>query len=77
LVRLSNWYNGQTKPDQEMLKKIIEEAADHTAFGFLCVLDGVRSIENNPKGTLVLQYVSPEGEVSVLNSSELLHELYG
>jgi len=77
LVAQSNWYNAQSKRDQEMLREIIREAADHTAFGFLCVLDGVRAIENNPKGSLVLQYLSPEGEVTVLNARELLHELYG
>jgi hypothetical protein len=75
LLELSRWFNSLEPKDQDRVREVMNQSVDHAVFGFLCVLDGVRAIEAHPKGTLNLQYVSPEGEITILNS-ELLHELY-
>src|SRR5687768_10106031 len=57
LVELSGWYNKLDIKDQSMILKLVRESIEMTVFGFLCVLDGVRAIENTEvKGHLKLYY---------------------
>ncbi len=46
LVDRSEWYKSLSEKDQEMMRNILIEAVDESIFGFLCVLDDVRSISN-------------------------------
>lgn len=76
-VELSEWYNLLKERDKEMLKIALIEAIDSAIFGFFCVLDGVRAIENEDKGELELYYVK-DNEKILLNdiNNELLHDIY-
>ena len=40
---LSAWYNSLDESNKKMIHSVISRTARNTAFGFLCVLDGVRS----------------------------------
>ena len=63
-VELSNWYNNLTETDKEMVLKVVEKTIEMAVFGFLCVLDGVRAIENGrDKGKLNLYY--NKGDINV------------
>lgn len=77
-VRLSEWYKQLAGTDQQMLKDILREAAEAAIFGFFCILDGVRVIENTPeKGELNLHFVKGAERV-LLNdpNEEELHNLF-
>jgi hypothetical protein len=74
LVAQSEWFKSLKPSDREMVSKVIAEAVHESVFGFLCVLDGVRSI-------------SVAGETNNLNlsqngvqlndiSGDLLHDIY-
>ncbi|MBF7144345.1 MULTISPECIES: hypothetical protein [Pseudomonas] len=75
LVDISKYYNRQKQADKDMIDLIIKKSVEEAIFGFFCVLDGVRAIENGEKkGELALLY---KGE----NSAELtagadLHDIY-
>jgi hypothetical protein len=77
MVDRSKWYASLDDDQRSVLAAIILDAANRAVFGFLCVIDGVRSIENErEKGRLELRYVK-DGSV-LLNSPEgvMLHELW-
>jgi hypothetical protein len=77
LMERSAWYHSLQDNEKRILSSIIIGVADRAVFGFLCVLDGDRQIEDGPdKGRLELRYVK---DSSVwLNSPEddVLHELW-
>ncbi len=61
-----------------MLRAALREVAESAVFGFFCVLDGVRVIEESPeKGDLELYYVKGE-ERNLLNNPNggELHDLF-
>ena len=65
LVELSDWYKSLDIKDRSMILKLVRESIEMAVFGFLCVLDGVRAIENTEvKGQLKLYY--EKGNKSVL-----------
>jgi hypothetical protein len=77
-VRLSAWYTSLSDSERESVDAAMLEAAELAVFSFLCILDGVSAVENEPeKGKLRLQY-SKDGEVLWLNNpaDELLHDVY-
>jgi hypothetical protein len=75
--KLSTWYNALANEDKEMLLKAMEKAVDNAVFGFLCVLDGVRVIEDSkPRGTLRLTYIGRSEVALSPPEGPLLHELY-
>lgn len=75
IVALSNYYNNKSEEERMIINEIMSQAVDEAVFGFLCVLDGVRAIENGEsKGTLSLTY-KKDVEV-VLNKDEDLHDFY-
>jgi hypothetical protein len=80
LVQLSIWFNQLNEVEKEQVKNIIKMAVKHSIFGFLCVLDGVRSIRETNDGidpVLKLIYNDSENEI-VLNDPEqdFLHDIY-
>ena len=80
LVQLSVWFNQLNDVEKGQVKNIIKMAVNHSIFGFLCVLDGVRSIRETNDGidpVLKLIYDDSEKEI-VLNDPEqdFLHDIY-
>jgi hypothetical protein len=74
LVKQSAWFNSLSDSDKDMVKSIISDAVNESAFGFLCVLDGVRSIsESGSTNNLKLTHGN-----TLLNDpeKEYLHDLY-
>src|SRR5215813_8856608 len=52
------WYASLSESDRDRLASIMQEVVDQAVFGLLCVIDGVRAIEDGPtKGTFELTYV--------------------
>src|SRR5262249_20366148 len=77
LIDLSVWFNDLAIQDRQNVEKVIEMAVRAAVFGFLCVLDGARAIENGPmKGRLDLRYRGGSEDIS-LNDDEgdPLHDL--
>lgn len=76
-IEKSYWYNKLSKQDKLMVLKVIKEAVETSVFGFLCVLDGVRAIENTEeKGKLKLFYEREGNSVLLNNNNEdYLHDL--
>jgi len=78
LVQRSVWYNKLPEEDKRMVREVVAESVQSALFGFLCVLDGVRAIENDEdKGVLKL-YFEKKGQQVLLNhpEGEYLHDLY-
>ncbi|NAT16946.1 hypothetical protein CU666_20805 [Pseudomonas syringae pv. actinidifoliorum] len=75
LVEISEFYNCQSEDGKRNIEKIIKKSVEEAVFGFFCVLDGVRAIENSEnKGSLSLLY---EGDViAKLNADADLHDRY-
>lgn len=77
LMELGSFYNELSEEKKDILKKILQQTAEMTFFGVLCVLDGVRAIESGEdKGSLELWYRKGE-ETMILNDpdEEFLHDL--
>jgi hypothetical protein len=78
VLNLSNWFKALSVDDKKMVRNIIEHSANSAVFGFLCVLDGVRAIEDSEdKGKLLLYFEKKEVRV-LLNDfdKEFLHDIY-
>lgn len=77
LKELSEWYNNKNDDDKLKILEVIRLSVESSVFGFLCVLDGVRAIEETQdKGQLVL-YFEKNGQQELLNdpSRDFLHDL--
>jgi hypothetical protein len=77
-VALSKWFNGLAASDRAMVSAALQQAAESAVFGFLCILDGVRVIENGPnQGNLRLSYSRDEVEITLNDpADEFLHDEY-
>jgi hypothetical protein len=78
LLRLSGWYNRLDGHDKAMLKEALRHAAESAIFGFFCILDGVRAIENTPdKGDLELYFCKDDQRIRLNDPhQEELHNLF-
>lgn len=78
IVQLSKWYNALNASDRQAVNKIIQETIDTTVFGFLCVLDSVRTIEKSKdKGVFKLYYHKKDESVLLNDPDEdYLHDLW-
>lgn len=77
LITRSLWYNSLDSSQRRMVSAIVQDAANRAIFGFLCVVDGVRSIESaTDKGKIELRYV--KGSSTLLNppDGEMLHDIW-
>jgi hypothetical protein len=80
-VSLSIWYNQLNDSQKDFIHYIIKESIENSIFGFLCILDGVRSIEDadkkGEKGDLELYYVKGQQRILLNNSdNEFLHDIF-
>src|SRR5258708_39677529 len=76
LQEQSKWFNSLSESDKEILSSIILDVADRAVFGFLCVLDGVRAIEDgSDRGHLELRHVKTNSILLNSSEGEMLHEL--
>lgn len=76
LMAMSAFWHTASAEQKEMMTQIIRLAVDNAAFGFLCVLDGVRAIEDGEhKGELSLVW-RKDDETVVLNQDADLHDYY-
>lgn len=78
LVELSQWFTGLSAEDRAMVAKVAHDVADATVFGLLCVLDGVRTIDDGPdQGELRLTYVKASDETRLNDpDGESLHDIW-
>lgn len=77
-IKHSEFYRSLTDENKEILKNILFNTSEMTIFGLLCVLDGVRAIENGAeKGALELWYRKGD-YTELLNDpdNEFLHDLF-
>jgi hypothetical protein len=59
-----------------MVVECIRDAAHAAVFGFLCILDGARAIDNPPHVDLRLTAVDPQGTGTTLASGSEPFELH-
>ena len=72
------WMAGLDAESRAMVAKLVDEGVHAGIFGVLCVLDGVRAIEDpEDRGDLSLTYTDADGQ-TVLNSDdgEMLHDIF-
>ncbi|MFI5011703.1 MAG: hypothetical protein ACHQAY_05090 [Hyphomicrobiales bacterium] len=77
LLDRAEWYRSLEPRHRTRISEVIADAVDSAVFSFLCVIDGVRVVENGPvKGDFELRYV--KGGSTLLNApdDEMLHDLY-
>lgn len=77
LKLLSSWYNNLPVSDRQAVAEVARMAAHNSVFGFLCVLDGVRAV-NDPseKGEVRLTYVEgDESDLLAPSPADLLHDI--
>lgn len=77
LLELSVFYKSLSEDQKDLLHRIIDLSCEETLFGMLCVLDGVRAIENGEeKGKLTLLYEKGDSKTLLNNPQEdFLHDL--
>lgn len=77
-IEMSTWFNSLSGKDKEMVQRIISESVESAVFGFLCVLDGVRAIEDDENKGELLLFFQKDGERILLNdpAGGNLHELF-
>lgn len=78
LLEMSTWYNNLNQHDQNMLKKVVTKAIDESIFGFLCILDGVRSVKDELGEDYFDLTYTLDGITSHLTNDdeEYLHDIY-
>lgn len=76
LVSLSAWYRGLDPADQSNVAAALAIAADAALFGVLCVIDGVRTIEDQPIKSEFRLTATCNGSTSIISPGpEDLHDL--
>ncbi len=77
-MRLAEGYNNLPDGHQRMVDIIVNAAVEHSIFGFLCVLDGVRPIEGTEqRGRLELYHVTGSRRTLLNNpEQEYLHDIF-
>ena len=77
LREASEWFRSLDKDQQQLLISIVSGAVDSAVFGFLCVLDGVRQVEDGrAKGCFELRYIGVDSILLNAPDDAMLHDLY-
>lgn len=76
LIQISNYYNILNLEERKIIDMIVARVSYEASFGALCVLDGVRSIEEEgDKGDISLMY-SKDDNIVDLNKDKDLHDIF-
>lgn len=77
LLTLSEWFNKVSSEDRNMIMQLVKESVETSVFGFLCVIDGVRAIEDDDeKGKLNLYYEKGHKQILLNDPDDVyLHDL--
>ena len=76
LLRVSQWFHSLSAADREVLKLALMDVADSTLFGVLCVLDGVRVVEDSDEKSEFTLTATRIGERSQISPNDtFLHDL--
>jgi hypothetical protein len=76
LVANAAWYASLSAEDRKRVCSVLAQGIDAAIFGILCVVDGVRTVENDEmEGRFELRYVRNKSAI-VLNAEQMLHEIY-
>ena len=77
-VENSIFFNDLSDESKKYIERIIAKSVDFSIFGFLCVLDHVRFLEDVGEKTTFELYAVKNGERILLNdfSKEDLHDVY-
>lgn len=75
---IAGWYNQLSDKLKRYLIDLIREGANSAVFGFLCILDGVRAIDNEvDKGSLELYYKNHSNTILLNNQKkDYLHDIF-
>jgi hypothetical protein len=81
VIELSAWFNGLAESDRAFVTRAMTDAVDSALFGFLCMLDGARSVNPQPGmlQRLVLRAELDNGREQLLSTHdepEELHDIY-
>jgi hypothetical protein len=75
-LRRAEWFNALEEADRENVERVAADAVDSAIFGFLCVLDGVRAVEDQEcRGGFELWHVRDDERV-LLNQDADLHDKF-
>ena len=75
LVQLSDWYKSLADEDKTMLERAMRDSVNEAIFGFFCVLDGVRVIENGEEQAELELWHVKQGVRTRINDPKLHDEL--
>jgi len=76
--KIASWYDSLAESDKLKVNYIIKECFRSSVFGLLCILDGIRQIENpKSRGKLELWYTKNNKRILLNNceSTDFLHDL--
>jgi len=73
---LNLWFRRLPVADQQMVMECVRDAAHAAVFGLLCVLDGVRVVDDPPHADLHLTATNPDGTTVTLASRSESFELH-
>lgn len=77
LVQISKWFHTLSEEDRSLLRLALQQVADATLFGVLCVVDGVRVIEDSTEKSAFILTANRAGAVSQISpSGTFLHDLF-
>lgn len=78
MLALSQWYDSLPNEGKANVHKIITDAVKESIFGFLCVLDDVRSIsESGERNNLELYHLDNETKIQLNDEvGEYLHDVF-
>src|SRR5258706_6447177 len=70
MIEMSKWFNKLNIEEKKIVEQIIKESVETSVFGFLCVLDGVRPIEEDEIKRKLSLYFEKDGNQELLNAPE-------
>lgn len=73
---LQAWYLALDENGKRMVREVVRNAAHAVVFDFLCVLDGVRVIDDPPHVEVQLTVVDPDGTKVDLGGSSSVEEMH-
>ena len=73
----ADWVNSLNADETVFLQSIIKDAVDNAVFGFLCAIDGVRTLDSSgANGEFELVYQSDRRHVVSPTGGDFLHDMY-